>query len=167
MLGIISDTHDNLFSVRKSIDIFNGIGCDLIIHCGDVVCPLTMDPFKGLNVKFVKGNCDGEVEGLRAKAQEINSEFFDDVYEFTYEGKRFVAYHGNDQIKLKKLIESRKYDYILTGHTHKKTDQKIGQTRVINPGAHYPTVSEKTVAVLDVPKDELKFIAVNKTVEQY
>jgi putative phosphoesterase len=167
MLGIISDTHDNLLSVKKAVEVFNGVGCDLIIHCGDVICPLTMEPFKGMNIKFVKGNCDGEVEGLKQKAVEINAEFFEDIYEFEYEGKKFLAYHGSDQIKLKKLIESKKYDYVLTGHTHKKTDLKVGPTRVINPGAHYPTVQEKTVAILDVPKDELRFMTVNKTVEQY
>ena len=167
MLGIISDTHDNLLSVNKAIAIFNGMGCDLIVHCGDIVCPLTMDPFNGLKVKFIRGNCDGELEGLKKKAAEINAEFYEDICEFTYEEKNFAAYHGNDQFKLKKLIDSKKYDYVLTGHTHKKTDIKVGETRVINPGAHYPTVEEKTIAVLDAKEDKLQFIEVSKTVQKY
>ena len=167
MLGIISDTHDNIYSIKKAIEIFEGVGCDLIIHCGDVIAPVTVDFFKGLNIKFVRGNCDGDIENLKKRAAEINSEFYDDIYEFTYEAKKFVAYHGSDPFKLKKLIESRKYDYVLRGHTHKKEDVKVGATRVINPGAHYPTTEEKTVAILDVPKDELRFMAVNKTVQQY
>lgn len=167
MLGIISDTHDNVSSVEKSVEIFRGIGCDLIVHCGDIICPLTVDFFKGLNVKFVKGNCDGEIVHLKKRVEEINGEFFEDICEFEYEGKRFVAYHGNDEVKLKKLIESKNYDYVLTGHTHKKTDMKVEETRVINPGAHYPTVEKKTVAVLDPKQDQLQFIEVDKTVQQY
>lgn len=167
MLGIISDTHDNVLSIKKAVDIFKAMECDLVIHCGDVIAPLTIQFFKGLNIKFVRGNCDGDVPNLKKKAEEINGEFFEDIYEFTYEGKKFVSYHGNDQMELKKLIDSRQYDYVLTGHTHKKTDQKIRETRVINPGAHYPTVEEKTVAVLDVKQDKLQFMEVNKPLEKF
>ena len=167
MLGIISDTHDNVFSIKKAVDIFKALECDLVIHCGDIIAPATVQFFKGLNIKFVRGNCDGDAELLNKKIQEINGEFFDDAYEFIYEGKKFVAYHGKDQHKLKKIVESRQYDYVLRGHTHKKEDLKVNKTRVINPGALYPTVEEKTVAVLNVPKDELRFIPVNKPLDKF
>ncbi|MBW2980659.1 metallophosphoesterase [Candidatus Woesearchaeota archaeon] len=167
MLGIISDTHENVFAIKKAIDIFEAMGCDMVIHCGDIISPGTVQFFKGLNIKFVRGNCDGDVEMLNKKIQEINGEFFDDTYEFIYEGKKFIVYHGSDQVKLRKLAESRQYDYVLTGHTHKRADQKVNQTRVINPGALYPTVEEKTVAVLDVKQDKLQFMGVNKPLEKF
>lgn len=167
MLGIISDTHENVSAIKKAIDIFKAMECDMIIHCGDIISPGTVQFFKGLNIKFVKGNCDGDVEMLNVKIQEINGEFFEDTYEFIYEGKKFIAYHGSDRTKLKKMVESRQYDYVLTGHTHRKEDVRVNKTRVINPGALYPTIEEKTVAVLNVPKDELKFMALNKPLDKF
>ena len=61
---------------------------------------------------------------------------------------------------LNELIRSQKYDYVLYGHTHTKRNDKIGKTRVINPGAHYYTTFVKTIALLDLEKDDVKFVQI-------
>ncbi len=40
---------------------------------------------------------------------------------------------------------------------HKTRDEKIGKTRVINPGAHYYGCENKVV-LLDLEKDNVEFI---------
>jgi len=159
MIGIISDTHDNVINVQKAVKIFIDKGCDLVIHCGDIVAPATVNFFKGINGKFVKGNCDGDVELIKKRVAEIKGEFCGEVCKFEWNNKKIAVYHGNVEEKLRKLIESQKYDYIFTGHTHQSKDEKIGRARIINPGAHYYGCENK-IAVLDETNDKLEFIEV-------
>ncbi|MBI2647490.1 metallophosphoesterase family protein, partial [Candidatus Woesearchaeota archaeon] len=57
--------------------------------------------------------------------------------------------------------KSNKYDYVLTGHTHIKRDEKIGKTRIINPGALFG-IHPYTIALLDVEKDKLNFVEIKR-----
>ena len=160
IIGLISDTHDNVESVRKSVEVFKRNKVDFAIHFGDVVAPLTMQFFSGLKMKFVKGNCDGDVAHMKKKVSEINGEFFESQLTMAADGKRISALHGDNEMILDQFIKSQKYYYVFHGHTHQKKDERVGKTRVINPGAHYPTVEENTVAILDMEKDNVNFIEV-------
>jgi putative phosphoesterase len=37
MIGIISDTHDNLPAIKRAVDLFNEKNVDLVLHAGDFV----------------------------------------------------------------------------------------------------------------------------------
>ena len=160
MIGIISDTHDNVPNVLKAIKIFENADVDFIVHCGDVVAPATLKFFRGIHLKVVKGDCDGDIEHFKEVLSQINGEYLDEVGNLDIFGKKILIYHGNDELKLKGFIDCQEYDYILTGHTHKTRDEKIGKTRVINPGSHYYG-GENKVALLDTGKDQVDFIGVN------
>ena len=160
MLGIISDTHENEEAIKKAVAIFKEKNIEFGVHCGDIISPPMLEHFKGLKMKFVFGNNDGEKAGLSSKAKELGFEISDEK-EFEYNGKKFYAYHGTKKEKLESAIKSNKYDYILTGHTHIKRDEKIGKTRVINPGALF-RIYPYTIALLDVEKDKLEFVGVKK-----
>ena len=62
LVGIISDTHDDIMNVRRAIEIFNAEGVDSVIHAGDYVFPGVVKEFEKLNAKLigVLGNNDGE-----------------------------------------------------------------------------------------------------------
>ncbi|TLX86165.1 MAG: metallophosphoesterase family protein [Thaumarchaeota archaeon] len=45
-----------------------------------------------------------------------------------------VIYHGTSSSKKEFLIKSGKYDMVICGHTHRKANNKIGRTLVVNPG---------------------------------
>jgi len=147
MIGIISDTHENEAAMQKAAHLFKERKVDFVVHCGDIVSPPVLDNFKGLKMKLVFGNNDGEKAGLNKKAKELGFEEVSEEKEFIYERKRFYVYHG-------------KYDYVLTGHTHIKRDEKIGKTRVINPGALF-RANPYTIAVLDAVKDKLEIVEIN------
>lgn len=160
MIGIISDTHDNTESIKRAVDVFKDNNVDVVIHCGDLICPLNLELFEGLNLFIVKGNCDGEIPFLKKNLEKINGQYFDDLGEITLNDKNVAFTHGHDETIMSKLIESRRFDYVFHGHTHEKKDEKVKKTRVINPGALYMPVKEKTVALLDLEKDKLEFIEV-------
>ncbi|MBU0628734.1 MAG: metallophosphoesterase [Nanoarchaeota archaeon] len=160
MIGVISDTHDNVSNVIKSIKIFENAEVDFIMHCGDIISPATARFFRGIHTKAVKGNCDGDVENLKKAFEDIHGEFFEDICEMDISGKKILAYHGQDTLRLQSFVDNQGYDYILTGHTHKCRDEKIGKTRIINPGSHYYG-GENKVVLLDVINDKVDFIEVN------
>ena len=159
MLGIISDTHENEEGIKKAAVIFKEKNVEFAVHCGDIISPPMLEHFKGLKMKFVFGNNDGEKNGLIAKCREFGFGEIKEELEFTFKGKKFYAYHGTKREKLENAVKSNKYDYVLTGHTHIKRDEKIGKTRVINPGALF-RIYPHTIALLDAENDKLEFIII-------
>ena len=157
MLAIISDTHENETAIKKAVRIIKEKNSELCVHCGDIVSPPMLEHFSGLKMKLVYGNNDGERIGLNIAAKKLGFEELEDEKEFVFWGKKFYASHGTNAAKLNAAIKSNKYDYVLTGHTHIKKDEKVGKTRVINPGALF-RVNNYTIALLDIGKDKVEFI---------
>ncbi|MBI2558836.1 metallophosphoesterase [Candidatus Woesearchaeota archaeon] len=159
MLGIISDTHENEEAVKKAVRVFKEKNVELVVHCGDIISPPMLEHFRGLKMKLVFGNNDGERNGLSKTAKKLGFEELSDEKEFEHKEKKFYVYHGTQEEKLDSAIKSNKYDYVLTGHTHIKRDNKIGKTRVINPGALF-RIYPYTIALLDAEKDKLEFVKI-------
>jgi uncharacterized protein len=51
--GIISDTHDDLLSLKSAIKIFNERKVNHVINAGDYVFPGVVKEFKHLNGKLI------------------------------------------------------------------------------------------------------------------
>jgi predicted phosphodiesterase len=49
MIGILSDTHDNLNAIRRAVSFFRDAGCRLIIHAGDFVAPFAAKELAAAN----------------------------------------------------------------------------------------------------------------------
>lgn len=155
MIGIMSDSHDNLDAIRKAIKIFNNKDLDLVIHAGDLISPFTALEFRKLDPELVAiyGNNDGEKEGLKAAYKEIC--ILEDFKEISVEGWKFSIIHGNNQAIVDSLAKCGKYDVVIRGHTH-KMEILNGETMIINPGEVCGYVSgEQTVVLLDT--DDLSF----------
>ena len=62
LIGIMSDTHDNVPLVKKAIEIFNEKRVGYVIHAGDYTSPFTLKLFKELQCEYVGifGNNDGD-----------------------------------------------------------------------------------------------------------
>ena len=156
MIGIISDTHENVENIKKAVSLFKEKNVEFVIHIGDIISPPSVLLFEGLKVYFVKGNNDGEVEGLKKKAEEIGCKFYDAVFLTEYKGKKIIATHYPSEAE--RFISMKEYDYVLYGHDHVNCDKRINGTRLINPGAHYPGNGEGTVVLLDVENDKAEFV---------
>ena len=159
LLAIISDTHENLPAISAIKPILNTVRPDIVVHCGDIISPPVLQQFAGLPMRVVFGNNDGEREGLQAMAASCGFPPIEDELRFEAGGKTFYVYHGTRTQILETAIVSGSYDYVLTGHTHRKRDERIGRSRVVNPGALFmaPIFS---IAVLQTDTDKLEFIEV-------
>jgi len=132
-IGIISDTHDNLLQIKKAVTLFNREKVDLVLHAGDFTSPFTALGFKNLHSPFIGvfGNNDGDKLYLREKFKEIGK-IFPPPYISLLNDQRTIMLHREKLIDA--LIESRKYNIIIYGHTHHVDLRKINNSLVINPG---------------------------------
>jgi putative phosphoesterase len=120
-IGIIADTHDDIENVQRAIEIFNAEKVEYVIHAGDYIFPGIVIEFKKLNGKLigVLGNNDGEKVHLLKNFLNIGGELKGEIGEIELDGLSFGIYHGTDKEVKERLVNSQKYDVIISGHTHK------------------------------------------------
>jgi putative phosphoesterase len=120
-IGIISDTHDDVENVQSAIEIFNTENVKYVIHAGDYVFPGIVLEFEKLDAKLigVLGNNDGERVHLLKNFLTIGGELKGELGEVELDGVIFGIYHGTDEQLKTKLVDSGKYDFVITGHTHR------------------------------------------------
>jgi hypothetical protein len=163
-LGIVSDTHDNVAAVERAVAAFEERGVETAVHCGDVIAPPVLPFFEGLELHGVLGNNDGELDGLEAgyRALGNGSTLHGRRAFLTFDGADVAVLHGEDRDAVEDLAASGEYDYVCYGHHHERDRRAVGETTVLNPGAHFPTVpaAHRTVAVVDTAADEVEFVSV-------
>jgi putative phosphoesterase len=156
-LGVVSDTHDNLETVRDAISIFEDEEVEKVIHCGDIISPFTVELFDhDFDFHAVRGNNDGEWD-LKESVEEFG-EFYSNVAELEIERQEIAVYHGTEEQIVEGLV-SMDYDYVLRGHTHKRKKKLHDGTLEINPGGiELPGQHEGfSVAIIDLEKGDVDF----------
>lgn len=173
LLGIISDTHDNLASIDKAIQIFKDRNVKLIIHCGDWVAPFSVEHFGKLTssanipVKGVFGNNEGDKPGIL----EVNTNLPEpiefpkdqDYLEFGAGGKLFAVTHGHQTSVVEQLIEAKKYWAIFLGHAHIPLQDDFEGVKILNPGAacliqRGEIVGKATVGIYDTESGNFEIV---------
>lgn len=160
LVGLISDTHDNLPMVDKAVKRLNKEEVELVLHAGDIIAPFVIPRFKGLNAKLIGvfGNNDGDRELLKKRFSENGFEMRGNFAEISVDGIRIALLHGSEEELLMSLIDSESYDVVVYGHTHKAEIQNE-VTLVVNPGEACGYLTGKpTIAVLDTDEIEAKII---------
>lgn len=189
-IGIISDTHDDIENVQRAIELLNTERVEYVIHAGDYIFPGIVIEFKKLNAKLigVLGNNDGEKVHLLKNFLNIGGELKGEIGEIELDGLIFGIYHGTDKEVKEKLINSRKYDIIISGHTHKIEPPSLpsatnnrnekqsrnsnnnnhgrrGPTLVLNPGTAHKKVEsisgafkEGGIIIFNTQTKEYKFV---------
>lgn len=132
-IGVIADTHDNMFAIKKAVELFKQKDIELVIHAGDHIAPFTTIAWKHLDKRIVAifGNNDGDRLLLRARFQDIG-EIYPAPYELNLNGKRILIIHEPNFLDI--LADSQKYDLIIYGHTHRRDILRNGKTLIVNPG---------------------------------
>ncbi len=157
-VGIISDTHDQLQRTLHAVEMLVAGGATALLHCGDLTGPDIVRACGQLPATFVFGNNDGDWPGIKRAVHDVNATLLEWAGEVTLAGKRLAICHGHMRSDVRRLLASAP-DYLLTGHSHVRHDQREGVTRRINPGAlHRAAIF--TVGLLDLETDELQFLTV-------
>ena len=168
-IGAISDTHDNVPIVETAMDRFETADVEAVVHCGEFVAPPVIPHLDrdGIEIHAVRGNNDGEREGLLDAFGDLDGGTLHGRFaELTFDGRTFALLHGEKRPIIDALAASGEYDYVLHGHWHVREERTVGDTVVINPGAHFPTVpgEHRTVAVVDTHDDSLEFLRLSGSI---
>jgi len=162
LIGLISDTHDNLPLIDRAVWRLNEEKVELVLHAGDYVAGFVIPRFKALNAKLIGvfGNNDGDHELLRKRFSENKSlELRGNFAEINAGGMKIALLHGGDVELLEALINQESFDVVVHGHTHIHEIRRKGKTLVVNPGEVCGYLTGKsTLAVLDTVKQEAKII---------
>ncbi|OGW37332.1 MAG: YfcE family phosphodiesterase [Nitrospirae bacterium RBG_13_39_12] len=156
LIGIMSDTHDNLVPTKKAIEVFNDRKVQYVIHAGDYTSPFTLKLFKELNCKYVGifGNNDGDKLLLLARS-EGNIHY--QPYIFTLNDRKIVVMHEHHIVNA--LADSGHFDLVIYGHTHKPDIRKVNNALIVNPGEVGTWLYGKsTIAVADLDSMKAEII---------
>ncbi|TKX58171.1 metallophosphoesterase [Halorubrum sp. SS7] len=144
LVGIVSDTHDDLAAVEAAVSLFEREGVDAVVHCGDFVAPFSATPFDaGFDFHAVRGNNDGEwavestVEEFGTYHGEAAALSFDGAGSGDATGDDAVdvaVTHGTSGLVVDALVDCGDYDYVFHGHTHAHGVEARGGTVRVNPG---------------------------------
>lgn len=143
LVAVISDSHDNLDRLRRSVDIINSKDVVHTFHLGDVCSPFAANILNELKSPYtgVFGNNDGEWIGINRITK---NRFFKPPYFTTIEGYSFVLFHEGD---IAEYIDE-KVDFVLYGHSHNATVKQKGRQLIINPGTLSGYVSGRSTFAL-------------------
>jgi len=148
-IGIISDSHDHVKNIRKSLQIFREQNVDYVLHLGDFINPNSIKEFLNIKLVGIFGNNDGDKFRLIGAFHEIGGEIKGDFYEFEADNLKFACYHGTEPHIVDALIACQKYDVFLYGHTHQCVNKTVKKTMVLNPGTAHGFHERATIMIFD------------------
>ena len=160
IIGIVSDSHGQLAPLRAAIELFGQRRVEAVVHCGDIGSIQCLDVLghRDIPVFAAAGNVDCDVPGMLDAAANAGVRLGWEMIEVPLpDGGSLAATHGHNALLLRSLIDTGRFAYVCHGHTHKRRDELIDNTRVINPGALHRT-PQPTVAILVTGRDTLEFL---------
>jgi putative phosphoesterase len=164
LIGILSDTHDNIAQAKKAVAHLNREGVEQVLHAGDYVAPFMIDTLKDLQAPMtgVFGNNDGDRELLRKKAAGYQHLTIDGMLaRIEADGCSVALMHGHDRVLFDTLANCSSIDIIVYGHTHRPEVRRQGSVLIVNPGEVYGHLTGKsTVAVVDTKKMDAEIVEI-------
>jgi len=158
-IGIISDTHDNVSDLEAALEVLRVEGVTKILHCGDVCGPDIIQALAGFGVWIAQGNMDRHLGLAQAIEETLGCGRLAWLHEPTLDGHLVAMIHGDNEQVLGSLITSGKYACVFHGHTHRRRDQMVGRTRVVNPGALGGVRwQRRSFCILDLTTGENRFV---------
>ena len=148
LIGIISDSHDNLVNLEKALVILQARKVEHILHAGDYVSPFTARVLKKFTGGFtgIFGNNDGEKLFLRKM---FNDTIHPQPHILTLHDRKIVMMHEHDLVDA--LADSGHFDLVVYGHTHEPDIRQRGNALIVNPGELSGWLhGRSTVAVVDL-----------------
>ncbi|MBU1037158.1 metallophosphatase family protein [Patescibacteria group bacterium] len=157
-IAIISDIHDNVPNLEKALNWLKQNKIEQLIFCGDLCAPSILAKVLAPNfsgpIHMVFGNVEDRNLLPKMVASFPQVQHYGDQGEIELENKKIAFVHFPKQAR--RLAESQKYDLVFYGHDHKPWEEKIKQTRLVNPGTLGGLFSLATFAVYDTVSDNLE-----------
>ncbi len=156
-IGILSDSHDHETNLSKALDMMKEKKVDTIFHCGDFCAPYMtiMLDTTNLPVHIVFGNTDDRFSTTRLSDKSKNVTLHGEIGEVELDGKKIAFTHFPSFANA--FAKAQEHDYVFHGHTHKKREEMIGNTKIINPGEIVGRAGIPSFAILDTKDSSVEF----------
>lgn len=135
LIGIMSDSHDNLSMIERAVSIMNQRKISVLIHAGDFIAPFSIPLLKQSGAEVVVGvygNNDGEKEGLKKAFDNIGGFISKAPYTHRMNGFSFTVMH--EPYFLADAADDPDTGLIVYGHTHKLSIEEKRSKIIVNPG---------------------------------
>lgn len=128
LVGIVSDSHDNLSQIETGLSVFEERGVETILHAGDFVAPFALKVFLRCGLPFIGvfGNNDGERDGL----SRMHDNLFEGPHRFEIADRLVLMGHAEEAVGKARRGDE---DLVIYGHDH-TPDIVAGSTLRVNPG---------------------------------
>jgi putative phosphoesterase len=158
-IGLISDTHDDCANLRAALVILEAEGITTVLHCGDLCGPEIVRLMREFDVWIARGNMDHQMAVSQQVGRQWGVGRLAWFHRLVLDGYSLAVTHGNDGGLLNRLISSGEHAYVVHGHTHRRRDQRVGRTHVINPGALSRwRLSRPSFCILDLTTGDARFL---------
>ncbi len=160
LVGVVSDTHNNIKNIENIINIFNKEKVNLVIHTGDISKAKTLRLFSYLNCPMtgVFGNNDRTEEGLKEVCYEYNFNFQEPPLSLSLEGKEIAVFHEPELID-SYIKEHVDVQLIVHGHTHRYREETLNNIIIFNPGESAGSLKGKNaLGIIDISNLKIRRI---------
>jgi len=165
-IGLLSDAHGDQQMAVRAVAMLVERGAMSLLYLGDVCGDGVIDALAGvvgvdgsmIQARMVFGNMDFDVAPMTNYAESIGVGVDHPCGVYRCGQSVLVTTHGHLQGFEEAAIE-RRVGYFLHGHTHLVRDDRIGSTRICNPGALH-RAQRLTAAVLDCKADSFEVFEV-------
>jgi putative phosphoesterase len=161
LIGLLSDSHDNLPKIKRAVSVINDLSVEIILHAGDYCAPFAAGAYDQLKAHMVGvfGNNDAEREIIRQKFAAIGHEIRGRFGEIKVDDVKIALTHGDDPELLASLTDSGSYRVIVHGHNHQAKVTEHASTLLVNPGEICGYLTGRyTVGVLDTDRMSAKIV---------
>lgn len=161
-IGIVSDTYDNREGLRQLLDRFLVGGARWLFHCGGLGSAGLVELLKPWQIYIVAGPKERDRAAIEAALQKARLQAtLPAALTTTLEGFRIGLCRGDDMPLVNRWAKSGEFDFIFYGHTLRRSDNLVGKTRVINPGAlGGPRYQARSGYLLDLVSGDIKLLEV-------
>ena len=166
VFGLLSDSHGRATTTEKAVGLLAHAGADVLVHLGDVGTVEVIDALvaEGLDgeelpAHVVFGNTDWDSGPLARYAEDLGVvvDHPEGVIELP-DGGELRFQHGHELLRMNESLEAEPR-YLCHGHSHEQRDERVGATRIVNPGALF-RARVYSVALVDTDADRVKFLNV-------
>jgi len=162
MIGVLSDTHDNLTNLTYALSALQERGIGTLIHCGDLTSLEMVSHLDGFRVICTLGNMDVMTGTIKKRIEKMRADnFAGTVFRGQIDGVAVAATHSHLDGKVMDLVREGRHAWIFHGHTHEKRDEMVQGVHIVNPGALGGLArGPRTFCIADLVHHQVQFLQV-------
>jgi len=159
-IGVVSDTHNNLKNIETIINLFNDKEVSVVVHTGDIANAKSLEKFSKLNSELIGVYGNNDRNELNIKETALKNKFYfkepPNLLSFSY--RQIAVFHEPDPIE-EFLLQNKKVDVVLHGHTHRYRNETKNGILYFNPGESAGMLKgSNAVGIVDLDTLEAKRI---------